>query len=41
MGALVEGMQSDLAIWQERRHHGHDDREISEFDERIKNYIVD
>ena len=27
MGALVVGMQSGLAIWQERRHHGHDERE--------------
>ena len=28
MRALVEGMQSDLAIWQERRHHGHNDRDV-------------
>ena len=28
MGALTAGMQSGLAIWQERRHRGHDNREI-------------
>ena len=28
MGALMAGMQPGLAVWQERRHHGHNGLEI-------------
>ena len=28
MGALTAGMQPGPAVWQERRHHGHNDRDV-------------